>query len=202
MEEYKYSEIGYKIWFKVRPLIRKILNVKAEGVENIPMDTGCIIAANHRSHLDPLVLNLVSPRPILFMAKEELFKVPLLSWLIKKAGAFPVSRGGRDIKALKTAINLIKKHKQCVGIFPEGGRMEPGKFGKPLSGVGLLVSKTNAPVVPARIEGTDIVFPVNAKIPKIRKSPITIKFGKAVNFDRNKDYQQIANEIMEIIRGL
>jgi 1-acyl-sn-glycerol-3-phosphate acyltransferase len=59
---------------------------------------GCILAANHRSHLDPPVLNIISPRPIIFLAKKELFEVPILGWIIKKAGAIPVKRDNRDFK--------------------------------------------------------------------------------------------------------
>ncbi|NPA58813.1 MAG: 1-acyl-sn-glycerol-3-phosphate acyltransferase [Aquificae bacterium] len=201
MEDYAYSEKGYKLWFKIRPIFKKLFRIEVEGIENIPQDKGCIIASNHRSNLDPFVLNVVSPKPILFMAKQELFKVPVLSWLIKKAGAIPVRRDSRDIGALKKAIQLANSG-HCIGIFPEGGRVKPGQFGKPQSGVGLLVSKTDAQVLPVRIEGTDIVMPVGAKFPKIGKAPIKIKIGKPLEIDRNKDYKEIAEFIMENIKAL
>jgi 1-acyl-sn-glycerol-3-phosphate acyltransferase len=96
MEKNKhYSELGYKIWFKLKPLVRGILRIKVEGLENFPDKSGFIIAANHRSHLDPPVLNTISPFPVMFMAKEELFKIPMLGKFIEKAGAIPVERGKR-----------------------------------------------------------------------------------------------------------
>jgi len=201
LEDYIYSETGYKLWFKIRPVFRKLLRIEVEGVENIPLEKGCILASNHRSNLDPFVLNIVSPRPILFMAKQELFRVPLLGWLIKKAGAIPVKRNSRDITALKRAIELAKMG-QCIGIFPEGSRAKPGQFRKPQSGVGLLVSKTEAQVIPVRIEGTDIVYPVGSKLPKIGKSSITVKIGKPLEIDRNMDYREISEFIMEKIKQL
>ncbi|NPA16135.1 MAG: 1-acyl-sn-glycerol-3-phosphate acyltransferase [Aquificae bacterium] len=201
LEDYIYSETGYKLWFKIRPVFRKLLRIEVEGIENIPLEKGCILASNHRSNLDPFVLNTISPRPILFMAKQELFGVPLLGWLIKKAGAIPVKRNRRDISALKRAIELAKMG-QCIGIFPEGTRAKPGQFRKPQSGVGLLVSKTEAQVIPVRIEGTDIIYPVGSKLPKIGKSPITVKIGKPLDIDRNMDYTEISEFIMEKIKQL
>ncbi len=196
-----YSEKGYQLWFKIRPVFRKLLKVEVEGLENIPQKGGCIIASNHRSNLDPFVLNVISPRPILFMAKEELFKIPVFSWFIKKAGAFPVKRNGRDIKAMKRALSLLKEG-YCIGIFPEGRRAKPGEFRKPQSGVGLLVSKTDAPVVPVKIDGTDIVYPVGSKLPKLGKSHIKIKVGHPVDINRSLDYKDISNSIMEQIKNL
>ncbi|WP_456383007.1 lysophospholipid acyltransferase family protein [Persephonella sp.] len=201
LEDYIYSETGYKLWFKIRPVFRKLLRIEVEGIENIPLEKGCILASNHRSNLDPFVLNTISPRPILFMAKQELFGVPLLGWLIKKAGAIPVKRNRRDISALKRAIELAKMG-QCIGIFPEGTRAKPGQFRKPQSGVGLLVSKTEAQVIPVRIEGTDIIYPVGSKLPKIGKSPITVKIGKPLDIDRSMDYTEISEFIMEKIKQL
>ncbi len=199
----EYSKSGYEIFFKIRPFFKKILRIKAEGIENIPLNGGCILAANHRSNLDPFVLNTVSPRPIFFMAKEELFKIPLLGWFIKKAGAIPVKRNKRDIAALKKATELLKEG-YCIGIFPEGHRAKPKQFRKPQSGIGLLVAKTQVPVIPVRIEGTDDIFPVGSSFPKIFKYPVHIKIGKAIKFDDvdNKNYQDIANTIMESIKSL
>ena len=196
-----YSKKGYQIWFKVRGIFEKILKIRVEGIENIPLDRGCILASNHRSNLDPLVLNTISPRPILFMAKQELFKAPVLGWLIKKAGAIPVKRDRRDIGALKRAIELVNEG-YCVGIFPEGSRALPGQFRKPQSGVGLLVAKTDADVIPIKIEGTDIVYPVGAKFPIPGKSIIHVKVGKPIKINKNMDYKEISQYIMENIKQL
>ena len=201
MEKKHYSELGYKIWFKLKPFVRFSLRLKAEGLENFPKESGFIIASNHRSHLDPPIVNTISPFPVMFMAKKELFDVPLLGKIIKKAGAIPVERGKRGTKSLIKAMELLKK-KYVVGVFPEGTRAEPGKFLKPKTGIGLLVSKADVPVVPVRIEGADKVFPKGKKFPKIGMHPIEVKIGKPIEFEKDMNYEDISNEIMEIIKKL
>jgi 1-acyl-sn-glycerol-3-phosphate acyltransferase len=199
----EYSKKGYEIFYKIRPVFIKLLKIHVQGIENIPLEGGCILASNHRSNLDPFVLNSISPRPIFFMAKEELFKIPVLNWIIRKAGAIPVKRNKRDISALKKASQALKEG-YCIGIFPEGHRARPKTFRKPQSGVGLLVAKNRVPVVPVRIEGTDDVFPVNSKFPKLFKYPIEVRVGKPIYFDKFEglDYQDIANIVMEEIKNL
>ncbi len=200
-EKFYYSKTGYKIWFMIRPIFISLLRINVEGIENIPTEKGCILASNHRSNLDPFVLNTISPRPIFFMAKQELFKIPLFGWIIKKAGAIPVKRNRRDIGALKQAVNLINEG-YCIGIFPEGTRAKPGEFRKPQSGIGLIVSKTDSPVIPIKIEGTDLIYPVGSKFPKIGKSTIRVKIGKPITINRQMDYSDIAEYIMERIKQL
>ena len=202
MREIKpYSEIGYKIWFKVRPVIKALLRIKVNGLENFPDKSGFIIAANHRSYLDPPIINTISPFPVMFMAKEELFKVPILGNFIKKAGAIPVERGRKATKSLIKALELLKEG-YTVGIFPEGTRANPGEYLKPQPGVGLLVSKANVPVVPVKIEGADKVFPNNSKFPKLFTAPIEVTVGKPLQFDESYSYEDISNEIMEVIKKL
>ncbi len=196
-----YSEFGYKIWFKLKPFVRALLRIKAEGLENFPSKSGFIIAANHRSHLDPPVINTISPFPVMFMAKKELFEVPVFGKFIEKAGAIPVERGKKGTKSLIKALELLKTN-HTIGIFPEGTRADPGEYLKPQAGVGLLVSKAKVPVVPVKIEGTDKVFPKGAKFPKLLTSPIEVKVGKPLNFDDDLKYEDISNEIMEVIKKL
>ena len=196
-----YSELGYKIWFKIRPVIKTLLRIKVNGLENFPDKSGFIIAANHRSYLDPPIINTISPFPVMFMAKEELFKVPILGSFIKKAGAIPVERGRKATKSLIKALDLLKEG-YTVGIFPEGTRANPGEYLKPQPGVGLLVSKANVPVIPVKIEGADKVFPNNAKFPKLFTAPIEVTVGKPLKFDEDYSYEEISNEIMEVIKKL
>lgn len=196
-----YSEVGYKIFYSVRPFFKVLLRIKARGLENIPTEGPCIIAANHRSHLDPPVINIISPRPVLFMAKRELFEVPILGWFIKKAGAIPVNRDGRDVATLKKALGVLKQG-YCIGIFPEGRRAMPGEFRKPQAGVGFLIEKANVPVIPVLIEGTDKVLPVKAKLPKLFMYNIDVSVGKPINFHGISSYEHIAEKVMEKIKNL
>ncbi len=196
-----YSEKGYEYFYKIAPFFIKLLKIKVEGKENIPKEGGVIIAANHRSNLDPFVLNLVVGRPLIFLAKKSLFEVPLFGAFIKGAGAIPVNRNGRDTTSLKKSLQALKDN-QCIAIFPEGTRSKPGKFLKPQKGVGLLVSKGNAPVVPTLIEGTDKVLPVGGKFPKLFTSDIVVKFGEPIQYNKSHKIDEISLDIMEKIKSL
>ncbi|WP_028950325.1 lysophospholipid acyltransferase family protein [Sulfurihydrogenibium subterraneum] len=198
---YPYSELGYKIFFKTKPFFKKFLKIEVVGVENIPLEGGCIIAANHRSHFDPPVINIISPRPVIFLAKKELFEVPILGWFIKKAGAIPVRRDSRDTTAIKKSITLLKEG-FVIGIFPEGSRARPGEFRKPQPGVGYLIEKAKVPVIPVLIEGTDKVLPVNSKIPKLFKYNINVLVGKPIKFEGLSSYEHIAEKVMHEIKKL
>jgi 1-acyl-sn-glycerol-3-phosphate acyltransferase len=196
-----YSEIGYKVFFKTKPLLKKILRINVSGLENIPLEGGCILAANHRSHLDPPIINIISPRPVIFLAKKELFEVPILGWFIKKAGAIPVKRDSRDTTTIKKSIQLLKEG-YVIGIFPEGTRSKPGEFRKPQPGVGYLIEKAKVPVIPILIEGADKVLPVNSKFPKLFKYNIDVKVGKPIHFEGLTSYESLAEKVMHEIKKL
>ena len=202
MEEKHYSELGYKVFFKLKPFLKKILRIHVKGLENFPKESGFIIASNHRSHLDPPVINIISPFPVMFLAKAELFKIPVFGWFIKRAGAIPIEREKKGVnKSLIKALKLLKQG-YTIGVFPEGTRAKPKQFLNPKAGIGLLISKANVPVIPVRIEGTDDVFPKGSKFPKIGKAPIYVNVGKPIIFDENLEYKEIANKVMEEIKRL
>ncbi len=183
-------------------LFRKLFRIEAYGLENIPKEP-CIVASNHRSHLDPPVLNAVFPEPLKFLAKEELFKVPLLGKLLPHMGALPVRRGSGDLEVLELAMELM--HFGCkVCIFPEGTRANPNEFLKPKLGVGFLAIKSKRPVLPVYIDGTDKVFPKKAKFPK-PGHPIRVFIGKPKIYkgeENIKSYKLVAEDIMERIKDL
>ncbi len=187
----------------VKPVFRWIFRLRITGLENVPKEGPYIVASNHRSHLDPPVLNSIFPEPLVFLAKEELFKPPL-GWFMRHTGAVPIRRGAGDVDTLEMVLELL--HKGCaVGIFPEGTRAEPGRFLRPKLGVGLLAVKSGAPVVPVLIEGTDVVLPRGRKVPKLGY-PIRVYVGKPRRFlsyeDNVKGYRKVSLEIMEEIKNL
>jgi 1-acyl-sn-glycerol-3-phosphate acyltransferase len=187
----------------VKPLFKKVFRVEVVGYENIPQSGPYIVASNHRSHLDPPVLNSAFPEPLVFLAKEELFKPPL-GWFIRHMRAVPIRRGSGDVDTLEMVLELL--HKGCpVAIFPEGTRARPGEFLRPKPGVGLLAVKSGVPVIPVLIEGTDAVFPRGSKAPK-PGYPIRVYIGKPRRFDGYEDnlksYRKVALEIMEAIKSL
>jgi 1-acyl-sn-glycerol-3-phosphate acyltransferase len=136
----------------VSGVLYPLYRFEVTGAEHFPKEGGVLLCSNHISNLDPPVLGITAPRPIHFMAKEELFRAPVLKHIIPKLNAFPVKRGMSDRQALRTGIEILKDNK-VLGIFPEGTRSKDGKLGKGLTGVGFFALRTNAAVVPCAIIG-------------------------------------------------
>ncbi len=121
----------------------------AFGAENLPGSGAAILCGNHLSLLDPLAAGVTVRRPIRFMGKVELFRVPVLRWIIRSLGAFSVNRGNADMAAVRTALSVLKEG-EVLGIFPQGGRDLTGSRAME-TGVALIALKSGAPVVPMRI---------------------------------------------------
>ena len=120
----------------LRTLILFYFRVRRLGVEHVPPG-GVILAANHRSFLDPFLIGCCIGRPIYFVAKQELFRNPIVGWFLNCLGAFPVRRGGADEDSVDTALALLERGRPVV-IFPEGTRVTAGSLGRPKRGVGRL----------------------------------------------------------------
>ena len=150
------------------------------GRENIPREGGVMVCANHISYADPPVLGAASSRPLHYMAKIELFQIPAIGKLIKGLGAFPVQQRTADRAALKTAIEYLGKG-EVVGMFPEGQRVFGGQLGEPLPGVGMIVLRAKAPVIPAALINTDKFLPPHKLLPKF--SRVKVVFGEPVKLD-------------------
>ena len=144
--------------------------MKVEGRENLPSGS-YVIASNHRSYADPPLIAVTSGcSKFSFVAKAELFRNPLFGWLIRKLGAFPVSRGTGNLSVIDDSVSKIKDGRRLV-IFPEGTRSKTGKVGKGKTGVALIAARAGVPVVPA-----GIVY--NGKL-RFR-SRVTVRYGKPI----------------------
>lgn len=158
----RYATMGvYKLFY----------NFHIEGTENIPQDRSLVLASNHRSYADPVLLTMPMKKPVTYMAKEELFKNRLFGWFITKLGAFPVKRGGGDMQIIDDSVAILRSGRHLV-IFPEGTRSKDGKVGKGKTGVALIAAKSGADVLPCGIvfEGEKLHF----------RSKLTLKFGKVI----------------------
>ncbi|MBD5146468.1 MAG: 1-acyl-sn-glycerol-3-phosphate acyltransferase [Ruminococcus sp.] len=146
-------------------------NFHIEGVENIPQDRALVMASNHRSYADPVILTMPMKKPVTYMAKEELFKNKLFGWFITKLGAFPVKRGSGDMQIIEDSVAILNSGRHLV-IFPEGTRSKDGKVGKGKTGVALIAAKSGADVLPCGIvfEGEKLHF----------RSKLTLRFGKVI----------------------
>lgn len=116
----------------------------------IPRDKGCILAANHQCHLDPLFVAMACPAQVRFMAKKELFEPPLYGRIFRALGAFPVDRGSGDRSALQHAEEIVKNG-QVLGIFPEGTKSKTGKLLRAKSGVTVVAAQTGGDIIPVGI---------------------------------------------------
>ncbi|MFZ3172217.1 MAG: lysophospholipid acyltransferase family protein [Carboxydocellales bacterium] len=145
------------VYFLARMLWRIFLTVvgrwKIQGKGNLPAVGGVIIASNHCSYLDPIIVGCSFDRKVSYLAKEELFSNPLIAWFIRQMGAFPVKRGSGDRGAIRESIRLLTTG-HAFGIFPEGTRSPDGKLqaGKP--GAAMLAVKAKVPIVPVGIIGS------------------------------------------------
>lgn len=148
--------------------------------DNVPKTGPVIIAPNHISYLDPPAAGSGYRRVTHFMAKEELFKIPVLGWLIKAVGSFPVKQHAADRSALKTALKLLADG-EVVCVFPEGTRNFSDSLLPAQAGVGMIVLKSRAPVVPAAIIGTDRVLRRHS--PFLHFGRVKIVYGKPMMFD-------------------
>jgi 1-acyl-sn-glycerol-3-phosphate acyltransferase len=134
----------------LRLLFLLLFRLKAYGKENVPEEGPLVLCGNHRSLFDPPLLGTPLRRELFFMAKEELFRIPIFGWLIHRVHAFPVKRGGVSKESIRLSIQLLKDGK-AMCIFPEGTRNNAGGVGK--KGAAMLALKSNAVVIPVAIIG-------------------------------------------------
>jgi len=185
-------------------LLKLFFHIEVKFHGRIPLSVPLIVAANHFSYMDPVALQSLFPRRISFMM-TELFYEGRGKWLFKFLRCICVREKGSNINALKAGINVLKKN-GVIGIFPEGRVSREGRLQEGISGIGFLVKKTDAAVIPAFIFGTHEALPKGAKLPK--PSRIKIIFGKPMIFnDERSDSQrqtitEITRQIMDQIEKL
>ena len=168
-------------------ILKPLFRIQTIGTESFPKDGGVLICANHIDNLDPPVVGLTSPRVIHFMAKEELFHVPILKQILPTINVFPVKRGMSDKGALKKGLKLLKEG-EVLGLFPEGTRSKTGELGKGLAGAGFFALRTNAAVVPCAIIGPYKPF---------RK--LKVVYGKPIDFSQYREQKISPEEATEVI---
>lgn len=154
----------------VRVFMLLVFRVKVINKENFPKDGPVIVSINHTSYWDVPLVAAFMPRKLHYMAKRDLFKIPVLGSFMKWVGAFPVSRGKGDIGAIKTALDVLSQDK-VVAIFPEGRRVLKGMTHSAKPGIALIAEKSGAPILPVAIGGKYRLF---AKIPITVGEPIYV----------------------------
>ncbi|WP_052343865.1 1-acylglycerol-3-phosphate O-acyltransferase [Kallotenue papyrolyticum] len=144
------------------------------GVEHIPLQGAVLLACNHLSNLDPLLLGAICPRRINFLAKIELFRIPLFSQLIRAYGAIPLQRSASDPEALRLAEQVLE-HGEVLALFPEGTRSRDGRLKPFRFGAVRLALKHDVPLLPVAISGTDQAMRPGQRWP--RRVAVAVRFG-------------------------
>jgi 1-acyl-sn-glycerol-3-phosphate acyltransferase len=179
----------------LQPFFHIYFRMSRIGRDHIPAEGPVILAANHRSFIDPFVIGTMTRRPLYYVAKKELFGHRVLAWLLNALGAFPIDRGNADQDAMATARQILQRG-DAVLIFPEGTRTRPGTLGAPKRGVGRLALETGAPVVPVAVIGTEDV----RRGWRIRPHKVSIRAGAPLRFPKvEQPSVQLAGAVTERI---
>lgn len=149
--------------------------IRVYGRENIPEKGGVIIASNHQSYADPVILGTGSDRPLKYLARETLFRFAPFAALIRAFGAIEIKRGAADRTAMNRVVELLNAGNAVV-MFPEGTRTRDGKIGPVKAGALVIARRANAPVVPAVIRGAFEAWPRKRPLPRLHE--IKVAFGK------------------------
>ncbi|MCC7299934.1 MAG: (d)CMP kinase [Verrucomicrobia bacterium] len=174
------NPIWYRLTCKVFGICLKVCNqYKIYGIRNVPKTGGVIIASNHASYLDPPAVGASSRKMRMthFMARDTLFRNPLMGAFLRRVGVIPLDREKGDIKAMKTAIQLLKDG-ASVALFPEGTRSLDGELQPPKPGIGFLVAKGQAPVVPVYVHGSYAAWSKHSG--GLKRLPVSVIFGKLI----------------------
>ena len=180
------------------PLLKTVWRIEAMGVRNVPMRGPLIVAANHASYLDPVALGVACPRRISYLAKAELFRIPVLGRYMTAVHAYPVERGVKTSTraAIKKSVEILREGR-AVGIFPQGQRVVEGE-GESKAGVALLASLASAPVVPAYISGTKDAMRLH-QIKVCFGNPISLPAGRKAT---RSEIAKFTQDVMAAIREL
>ena len=199
-------------WLFFRLVFAILFRCRYIGANHVPKTGGVILAANHASYLDPPLVGAGLDRDINYLARQSLFRLPLIGRLLRSWNSVPVDREGGGARGLRNILDRLLKGGGII-LFPEGTRSRDGKLQPARSGIGLVVAKSDAPVVPVRVFGTFEAYGRNIKFPRPKRVAVT--YGAPMHFEKlraeakncSKDrlkeiYQEIADEIMAAIAGL
>lgn len=191
-----FSEWLWRTVFKI--IYSWYYGVTIIGREHVPKKGALIIAPNHKSNNDPPICGLALPRHVSFMAKEELFRNPIMRAIITWLGAFPVRRGGVDKIAIRHAMNILKEGR-LLGIFPEGTRQRGDKLGRFHDGVASMALRTGIPIIPLALVGTDRME--RGKIAAIIGEPMYVEKAKPTEEAIGAVNEELRNRLEALIEG-
>tara|TARA_Y100001968_G_scaffold306224_1_gene322853 strand:- start:388 stop:1080 length:693 start_codon:yes stop_codon:yes gene_type:complete len=191
-QSFVYSCVSYLFVF---PIFRFLFKGQTIGISNLPKNGGVVVASNHGSHLDPPILGHALGRPVAFMAKSELFRIPILSFIISACGAYPVKRGAGDREALRTASNRLLEG-WATGVFLDGTRQENGRVNDPKAGAALLAARSGCPILPVAIVNSHRAFPKGSLFPRF--VCIHLKVGELIQPPLTRKREDLISTTKEI----
>ncbi len=169
-----YRLVSYLLVF---PIYRLLFRGRTMGNSNVPMEGALVVVANHGSHLDPPLLGHALGRPVAFMAKAELFRIPVLGAVIRACGAYPVARGASDREAIRTATDRLEQG-WATGVFIDGTRQADGRVNDPQAGAALLAARAGVPLLPVAIINSHRALGTGSKQPRL--VPVHIRIGTPI----------------------
>lgn len=188
-------------WLAV-PVFGGLYRCRAEGTENLPREGAVVLITNHKSNIDPVIVGMICPRPLRYMAKKSLFGNAALRRLIVTLGAFPIDRGAGDRAALTTSLEILAEGGVLL-MFPEGQRQHDDAVHDFLPGVGMLALRSGAAVVPLAMDGTQrMMAGGRPRLPALRARmgpPVDLSDLTARN---SKAYQEAARRMRGAVAGL
>ncbi len=191
-QSFVYCCVSYLLVF---PIFRLFFRGQTVGMSNVPKTGGVVVVSNHGSHLDPPILGHALSRPVAFMAKSELFRVPILSFIISACGAYPVKRGAGDREAIRNASNRLSEG-WATGVFLDGTRQENGRVNDPKAGAALLAARTGSPILPVAIVNSHRAFPKGSLLPRFVS--IHLRVGELIQPPKTKRREDLTLTTKEI----
>jgi 1-acyl-sn-glycerol-3-phosphate acyltransferase len=189
-------------WLVVSPALHLFCGIRTYGLEHLPTKGPFLAVANHASNFDPLIIANCLGQPAAFMAKEELFRIPLLGDAIRMSGAFPVKRGQADRAALRSSLEALDAG-WIVGLFIQGTRTYDGKVTNPQPGAALLAAKTQVPLLPVAIWGSTSLLAKGKILP--HPTPVTVRFGALIpppTSSKREALEATSQQCADVINGL
>ncbi len=175
-------------WSVVSPMLHIYFRGRIYEAQQVPQSEALIAVSNHASYFDPPILANCLRRPVAFMAKEELFNVPVLKQAIKLYGAYPVKRGTSDRAAIRAALNALNDG-WIVGIFLQGTRTRDGSITHPRLGAAMIAAKAQVPLLPVSLWGTEKILPKGSPFPQ--PVPVTIRIGDLIPPPQSTDKEEL-----------
>jgi len=196
----------YRAGYTLSKVVAKLgFRLRTYGRENLIEDGPAILASNHASYLDPPLVGVSCRKDVYFLARKSLFERPVVGPILAQLNTVPVDRDRGDVGAIRAMIKLLKSGNRVL-VFPEGTRSKDGNLQPARAGVGLLIAKSLAPVVPVRVFGSHAALPRSGGI---RFVPITVVIGKPLFFtkqdlgtDERAAYQVLSDRVMAAIAAL